>query len=409
MGHGFGCKRWAAAVLVLGVLLATAAVSSGSFGRDGKTVLPQVDRLREILPYGSSRTLLVSSDYETTGEITRVLADGRVDRSFGNAGQVKIPLIAAAVQPDGKILVLDNVRTESGGHPVLRRLLPNGDRDRGFGGDGSVRVELGGRYDSGTALLTLPDGRIAVAGDSGDSIDQRLGVITHPVVARLKQGGAADRSFGDKGHVITGEWENITDLEAGPNGSLFALSWVVVKLRRDGSRDPSFDEDGIAAVHYGREEPYFLPSQGLDVYPNGGVLISGTSSRGKNSRAGVLRLRPDGSPDPRFGANGIVRVGVRGWTFGQDAVARANGKALVVASSQSPPRSNSRLTAISLRRDGLLDQRFGRSGKVTIEYRKWVNGVDLAIRGRAALLAGEILYGGSLLAKVPLERSAGGR
>lgn len=417
---------WKLSALALAVavgVLGVATSASGSFAGSGKQVLSGVGFLQETLPYGKTRTLLVSTDLEGgKGAITRLLGNGRVDRSFGDQGQVKIPLMDAAVQKDGKILVLamtgsalENRSTD----PIVTRLLPNGALDRSFGGDGTVEEDLGGRYDDGTAVAALPDGGIAIAGGSANRYSSRVGAIPERwVVERLRPGGAPDPSFGQGGRVTT--VDGVQDLKPGPRGSLFVfgseiLGSEISKLRPHGGSDRSFGGGGVAVVPpiAGGEELPLLLNQKFDVFPNGGIVVSGTySPEGhQHYRAGVVRLRPNGSPDPRFGGDGTVAVGFPGgWMFGSSVLARPNGKVLVLGSSQVPAGATSRLSAISLQPNGKLDRRFGQGGRTRIGYPADVFGVDLVVRGRNAVLAGDVSGGGgTLLARVPLARPARAR
>src|SRR4051794_39887079 len=89
---------------------------------------------------------------------------GLLDPTFGHAGVVAnlggFP-IAAAVQPDGKILI-DAVAPGSTAN-VLYRLNADGSRDRSFGANGSVSLPAnGGGFPSCNPILLQPGGKIVV-------------------------------------------------------------------------------------------------------------------------------------------------------------------------------------------------------------------------------------------------------
>jgi uncharacterized delta-60 repeat protein len=145
-----------------------------SFGRGG------VVRARHPgLDAGSVRTVLLPPDGKILAAgygieaddyalIVRYTTRGAIDRSFGQNGTVKIKSapastevggFAAALQPDGKIVVAGG----SGGRFFVARLLRDGKPDRSFGGIGFVSTQLaaGGL---GWASAVAANGRDVVAG-----------------------------------------------------------------------------------------------------------------------------------------------------------------------------------------------------------------------------------------------------
>jgi uncharacterized delta-60 repeat protein len=264
-------------------------------------------------------------------------------------------------------------------------------------------------------MTLLPGERIAIAGISGPRVEPRVGVIVgHVVVARLLSNGALDSSFGGDGRADIPSGQEPRSLKPGPQGSLFLRDsdsiWRLFKLTRDGTLDPSFGSGGALVLPSGIDPPgtTFLPSGDFAVLPGGGTLIAGTVAWAvegqQRSKVGVLRLRPDGSPNPSFGDFGFVRVGFRGWTFAAGLAATADGHVVVVASSQVPAGHRSQLSAIALTPHGELDRRFGRGGKIRIGFGDWTVGEDLLLRGGRVLLVGGLQGFKTLFAQVPLAR-----
>src|SRR5436190_809159 len=141
--------------------------------------------------------------------LARYNPDGSPDTSFGNAGKVDQGGSSVAIQSDGKIVV-------TGGN-TLARYNPNGTPDIAFGnGSGSVVVDISPSGASIAAAIQ-PDGKILVAGYFGfpycdDSEDPNCPYYTHDfLLARYNANGSVDTSFGSEGKVVTDVAVNFVD------------------------------------------------------------------------------------------------------------------------------------------------------------------------------------------------------
>ncbi|MBL7940833.1 MAG: hypothetical protein JNL43_15840 [Flavobacteriales bacterium] len=109
---------------------------------------------------------------------------------------------------------------------------------------------------------------------------------------------------------------------------LFSIADLPAQM---GMPDPSFGTDGLALMDIGAASSSFSDiAQG----PDGKVIAVGTVTVSTEPlvRNGLLmRLLPDGTPDPEFGANGVVTTAVfdgdYGYLFGVDV--RADGRIVV--------------------------------------------------------------------------------
>jgi uncharacterized delta-60 repeat protein len=125
--------------------------------------------------------------------------EGRLDESFGSAGQIVLPswYEAPALARDryGRLLLLAEDAT--GQKPLLIRLRRNGSPDRRFGGAEGIELPFGiSALDR--ALGTDHRGRPIVASTEGDS---ELGWWLQ--VSRRRRDGDIDHSFGRRGKVST--------------------------------------------------------------------------------------------------------------------------------------------------------------------------------------------------------------
>jgi uncharacterized delta-60 repeat protein len=199
--------------------------------------------------------------------------DGSVDRSFAaGRGFVTVPgrdvgTIALAVDRRGRALVLDGKYSEN----AVIRVTAAGELDPAFGKEGFAPLP---EYVWGIArgrrsklaitprsIVALPDGGVLVMGVSGGNLSSRIDLI------RLAPRGALDRSFGRGG---------IVQIAPGPDGEQNARAMAVMA--------------------------------------DGRVVLAGSIRAGKHKRqtAMLVRLLPDGRPDPAFGKGGLVTMPVRG-------------------------------------------------------------------------------------------------
>lgn len=141
--------------------------------------------------------------------LVKLGGDASFDQGFGTEGrrwQPDVEIIALASDHDGVItLVAQEGRQRGPNTQIVRRLLPDGSRDRSFGHNGSVSPRIIRRAEV-SDLAVDHHGRILLAGTL-----QRVtvGVPSFTVgvpsftVARLSISGHVDRRFGRKGRRIT--------------------------------------------------------------------------------------------------------------------------------------------------------------------------------------------------------------
>ena len=122
-------------------------------------------------------------------------ADGKqiTDFGLGDGGS------AVAIQGDGKIVVAGGSGDAVGGSYdlALSRYTPDGTLDPSFSGDGKLTTDFGGGNDAAAVALQA-DGKIVVAGSS------RIGTAQNDLaLARYRADGSLDTAFSDEGTVTT--------------------------------------------------------------------------------------------------------------------------------------------------------------------------------------------------------------
>ena len=278
----------------------------------------------------------ISSQLPPSGHfaVARYRLDGSLDPMFDGDGKVAVNFGARsaycrdlAVQPDGKIVVVGAIEPDSssGFSFALARFNQDGSLDPSFGTGGLVITDLGGPNDGAQAVALQSDGRIVVAGRTGN-----IGPSDFAVV-RYETNGALDPSFDEDGKATIdfGGDEEASEvvlqtdgkiLVVGATGSLATgQDFALARLNTDGSLDTQgldpfidapFGTAGKVVTDFDGEEDQ---ATSVILEPNGNILVAGPVSRpvsGVDSDFGLARYRIDGSLDPSFGVGGKVTTAV---------------------------------------------------------------------------------------------------
>ena len=129
---------------------------------------------------------------------------GSLDNTFGSGGKLTTAIgssddigYSVAIQSDGKILVAG----ASGNNPnydfALVRYNSNGSLDNTFGTGGIVTTDFGSNCDKGYSVAIQNDGKILVAGASNNGSDWDFTLV------RYNSNGSLDNTFGSGGKVTT--------------------------------------------------------------------------------------------------------------------------------------------------------------------------------------------------------------
>lgn len=369
------------------------------FNGDGQvvTIFPPADNPRGsvnyALPYefapgriamaqGRDGRIAVAS----SNAIVEYLPNGRRNPGFGGRGAVPIgPIEGArfqiadvALDSQGRVLAIGTTKPtiEKGlpGKPLagplptvatVRRYLPNGQLDPGFGTGGVLDTDFGvpsptyeGEAYEGTA--------VGVVGLAVDALDRP--VVTGSAVTSV---GRCPRS--------TDRYE--------------ASQAFVARLAGNGAPDPTFNGSGLRLI--GQMSWVGLPASSPD-----GILATGLGTPpcpegGPQRPSQIAGIRTDGALNPAFGGAGLWS---HPFTRISDLAVDRSGKVVLLARTLELRRGKwveSQGQVVRLLRNGSFDRRFGRRGWSSAKPPR---------RGSIAALAtdpkGRVLLAGSVRRKI---------
>jgi uncharacterized delta-60 repeat protein len=262
-----------------------------TFGAGGRVITDVTagadDSISALLLQGDGKIVAVGR----TGDhlaLVRYRSDGTLDPNFGAAGIVTttgvIPY-AAALDPNGKMIVAGTASTIGPFDLVVARYLPDGTLDPGFGAAGVVTTDLGTAGDAARAVVLQSDGKIVVAGESASDSASTFALV------RYQPDGTLDPTFGQGGRVVAGPpYASGRSVAVQGDGRIVVggFAWI-----------STWAGDEIAIARY-------LPNGQLDSdFGHGGVLTTDATPSGEFASSVVLQ------PDDKLvaagtGGNGIV-------------------------------------------------------------------------------------------------------
>ncbi|GDY23353.1 hypothetical protein LBMAG56_47000 [Verrucomicrobiota bacterium] len=309
--------------------------------------------------------------------LVRYTAAGALDPSFGTGGKVTTDFgsgtdqgYSVAVQSDGKIIVAGYTYNGSDYNLALVRYTTAGALDPSFGTGGKVTTPIGSSTDVGDSVAVQSDGKILVAGYSynGSSIDFAL--------VRYTAAGALDPSFGTGGKVTT-DFGGGHDygysvavqsdgkiLVAGFSGNFDSYNFALVRYTAAGALDPSFGTGGKVTTDFGSSTDYGVS---VAVQGDGKIIVTGYFSNGSNDDLALARYTTAGALDPGFGTGGkVITAFGSGTDQGYSVAVQGDGK--IIVAGYTANGSNTDFALVRYTAAGALDPSFGTGGKVTTDF-----------------------------------------
>ncbi|MFB2898704.1 DUF4347 domain-containing protein [Aerosakkonemataceae cyanobacterium BLCC-F50] len=268
--------------------------------------------------------------------LVRYNSDGSLDTSFGNngvalsrAGNYTGNLGKAVLQPDGKIILVEDSSSGRYGPFVLKRFNSDGSFDNSFG-----------------TLPAMPEYQVW-----GSSVTTSVNDTNYARDAVLQPDGKL---------VVLG----ISRADLLRGGVDTPRSLTLLRYNPDGTLDSSFGTGGITTSLF-----QFLPNNfsfndgsqaKLALTTDGKIVVAADGSSSQGTQSILLRYNSNGSLDPDFGIGGRITTsatttiaGVAIDTDGRISVAgQANGDFVLTRYSST----------------GSVDTSFGSNGKVTTDF-----------------------------------------
>jgi uncharacterized delta-60 repeat protein len=389
-----------------------------SFSGDGKVIVNAVASSINEQAYGvtfdQDGKIVVAGYAAEAGQtydfvVVRLDTGGTLDATFDGDGIVITDIEhetyeyaqdMVAMQTDGKILVVAN--GTSAEFSIVRYNV-DGTLDSSFGSGGILSSDFGGTYNLGYAMVVDSNDKIMVAGAVWDPVNGY-----DFAVARYNSDGSRDNSFDGDGLVRTdlgSSSDRVTRMILDADGKIVVVGgsvgvsgydFAVARYNPDGSLDTTFDGDGKLTTDIGGSTDF---AETVAIDGNGRILVAGESYRGLSRYdMAVVRYNADGSLDTGFGTGGIVTTDIAGdYDYGYSMAIDSMDRILLVGSSYEGSSSNGDIALVRYLSDGSLDTSFDADGIVTTDLAGEYDGVyDVVLDDQNRILvAGETSSNGA--------------
>jgi uncharacterized delta-60 repeat protein len=172
------------------------------------------------------------------------------------------------------------------------------------------------------------------------------------------------------------------------NGDQKGYDFALVRYKPDGSIDAqAFGTSGRVTTDFTSAND---DAVGVVIQPDGKIVVAGTvmdqSGDLKSSDLALARYSPNGTLDPGFGTNGLVRVDFGSFELASSIALQPDGKIVVAGARQSNGVNSDFLIARFLA-NGALDTGFGDAGKVVTDFGAWDIAWAVAIQNDGKIVA----------------------
>ncbi len=306
-----------------------------SFNGNGYVVLPTFDAHSESVALQSDGKIVACGGGPGTFALARLNTDGSIDQTFADDGVLLASLdtneghcTSIAVDGEDRIVAAGWASTDGGSDLAIFRCLADGSPDPAFGTNGWVTATLA-EFTFVWDMALQPDGKILVCG--GTYTDN----VPDIFVARFTEQGDPDPSFGTDGVSIwdaTNDYDEAMAVAVQADGAIVltattsaAQDFLVLRMRANGTPDPTFDSDGIVLTDI--DDDSNDASYGIMVQPDQRIVVTGVTS----SSFAIARYMPDGSLDASFSNDGMNAVSIEWGCVGGTGVGmQSNGRIIAV-------------------------------------------------------------------------------
>ena len=335
--------------------------------------------------WGPRLEAIALARYNPNGSLdTSFSGDGRQITDFESFAEAN----AAALQPDGKIVVAGSGFGGSSQDFMLARYNPNGSLDTSFSGDGKQTTDFGtpevSVADDAHAVAIESGGKIVVAGSTGTL------TATNFALARYNPNGSLDTSFSGDGKQITGFGAGTNDrangvalqadgkiVAAGSTSSFGGSDFALARYNPNGSLDTTFSGDGKQTTDFGDVDG----ANAVAVQGNNRIVAAGGGGGGDDFA--LARYNPNGSLDTSFSGDGKQTTDFGGFNEANGVALQSDAKIVAVGRGGA----NDDFALARYNPNGSLDTTFSGDGKQTTDFGGFDEANAVAIQGDGKIVA----------------------
>jgi uncharacterized delta-60 repeat protein len=314
--------------------------------------------------------------YNTRGSLDATFSgDGRLITNFGGFDRAS----GVAIQSNGKIVAGGEKCSSSIGpcDVALVRYNANGTFDTTFSGDGKLTSDFGGGNNSAYSVVIQSNGKIVLAGSMWNGTDNDFAVY------RYLSNGSLDVTFSGDGMVSfgfgAGRQDSAADLVLQSDGKIVVAGYsgdvnhinnnfAIARLNANGSLDTTFSGDGRQAANFGGNDF----GAALTLQPDGKIVVAGRKNDLTRSSFALARFNPDGNPDTTFNGTGRKTFSIIPSTAADaaalDVSVQVDGKIVVAGHTEIGGDNDHAMALVRLNSTGGFDMTFSGDGKVTIDF-----------------------------------------
>jgi uncharacterized delta-60 repeat protein len=363
------------------------------------------DSVSSVLVQADNKIIAVGT-YAASGSprffaLTRYNTNGALDSLFGAGGKVITDFdanavnegaLAAAIQPDGKIIAAGYVSLTSPGPGffALARYNTNGSLDTTFGNGGKVLTAIVQHINTARGVAVGQDGKIVAAGEYFGSLQN-----FQTLIARYGTTGALEGTTTDQRGVDLGDSNTPMAVTVQQDGKILTAGYFRSNFSGPSGADITmlrFTADGVPDASFAGSGRLLIPSPTVNeflmsvaVQADGRIVAGGSSA----SDFLVMRFNADGSPDLTFGGGtGRVTTPMGGFSQANSVIVKPNGKILASGTVEFSGWQNFAIACYNAH--GSLDTSFSGDGKLAFNF----GGMPSLARGMALDGLGRIVLGG---------------
>ena len=259
---------------------------------------------------------------KTKFAVVRYKANGTLDLSFNKTGNATADFgrvvqgRSLALHSDGRIVVAGYATDSDKEEFAVACFKPEGSLDTSFNQTGKVTTDFGGNGKAeGQGAAVQADGKIVVVGYATSSGIQQF------ALARYNADGTLDSSFGEKGRLTTtigNGGSNATAVALQKDGKIVVAGYAVrsngtgyefvcVRYNDDGSLDQGFGNAGKITTGIGKDD---AKGNAVALQTDGKIVVAGHTSYREDYQIAVARYIASGKLDPSFNATGTVLTAI---------------------------------------------------------------------------------------------------